>query len=233
MENTIHPAAVVASDVSLGRANRVGAFAIIEGRVELGDRNWIGAHAVVGATPEVRAVDHFARDVSRGTGVRIGNGNVIREAAQVHAGWIGGTVVGDDCFIMNQAYLAHDVELGSRVTIASSVLLAGHVRVGDAANIGLGAVVHQRRVIGGGAMIGMGAVVTHDIPPFAKVYGNPARVRGVNRVAMERSGVSGDLVAELERQYADYSEDGLLGTIEAGELVDQSFATWAVWKRAN
>jgi carbonic anhydrase/acetyltransferase-like protein (isoleucine patch superfamily) len=30
--------------------------------------------------------------------------------------------------------------------------------------------------IGTGAAVGMGAVVTHDVPPYAVVAGNPARV---------------------------------------------------------
>ena len=79
---------------------------------------------------------------------------------------------------MNKVYVGHDGDIGDGVTMASSVTLGGHVVVGDRANLGLGAIVHQRRVIGPGVMLGMGSVVTRDVPPFAKAFGNPARVRG-------------------------------------------------------
>jgi UDP-N-acetylglucosamine acyltransferase len=63
------------------------------------------------------------------------------------------------------------------------------VQVGERANLGMGAVVHQFRVVGGGAMVGMGAAVTRDVPPYAKAFGNPARVRGADTVGLRRAGV--------------------------------------------
>lgn len=50
--------------------------------------------------------------------------------------------------------------------------------VEQGASIGGGAVVLPGVRIGRKAMIGAGAVVTRDVPPFAIVAGNPARVRG-------------------------------------------------------
>jgi UDP-N-acetylglucosamine acyltransferase len=97
---------------------------------------------------------------------------------------------------MNKVYVGHDGEIGDGVVVASSVTMGGHVSVGDNANLGLGAIVHQRRVIGPGVMLGMGSVVTRDVPPFAKSFGNPARVQGVNTVGMTRQGLD---VADAER----------------------------------
>jgi UDP-N-acetylglucosamine acyltransferase len=85
--------------------------------------------------------------------------------------------------------------------MASGVLLGGHVVVGDRANLGLGTVVHQRRVIGPDAMVGMGSVVTRDLPPFARAFGTPARVHGVNAVGMGRQGISTADVAALAELY--------------------------------
>lgn len=197
--NTIHPTAVIDSTVSLGRDIRVGPNAVIVGRVEIGDRTYIGAGAVIGVLPEVRSVDHLQDAEERpegrpaGSHVVIGSDVIIREGAQIHAGWRGLTRVGDRVMIMNQSYVAHDCEIEDDATLASSVLLAGHVTVGRGANLGLGAKVHQRVVIGPQAMIGMGSVVTRDVPPWALAYGVPARVRGANAVGLERAGLDADV----------------------------------------
>lgn len=212
--NDIHPTAVVSGDVQLGSGNTIGPFAVVTGPVVIGDGNWIGAGVVIGAPPEVRSWPHPTVDApSTAGGVVIGHRNVIREHAQIHQGWKAQTVIGDDAFIMNQCYIAHDGRLGDGVTLASSVLLAGHVQIGDGANLGLGTAVHQFRRIGRGAMIGMSSVVTRDLPPYAKAFGSPAKVQGANVIGMERSGVDAELVAALAALYSGASSvadaDGL------------------------
>ncbi len=176
----------------------IGPFVVITGDARIGDGNWIGAGVVIGASPEVRSFDHRG---GQSAGVVIGSRNVIREYAQIHGGLKKPTVVGDDSFLMNQVYIAHDGSLGHGVTMASSVLLAGHVTVGDGANLGLGSKVHQFRTIGAGTMVGMGSVVTRDLPPFAMAYGSPARVHGANRVGLERQGVDAASVAAIHDAY--------------------------------
>lgn len=226
MPNSIHPTAIISGEVVLGSGNTIGPFVTITGPVTMGDGNWIGAGVVIGAPPEVRGYKHprEASDVA-GNGVVIGDRNVIREYAQIHHGWKAKTQLGDDLFIMNQVYIAHDCEIGNGVTMASSALLAGHVRVGAAANLGLGASVHQRVRIGGGTMIGMGAVVTRDVPPFAKAFGSPARVRGVNSIGMERSGMSTSAISAVASVYSMPVRD-LAVLASLPELADH-FTGWA------
>ncbi len=47
----------------------------------------------------------------------------------------------------------------------------------EGASIGANATIVCGVIIGRGAMVGAGAVVTRDVPDFATVTGNPARVR--------------------------------------------------------
>lgn len=49
-------------------------------------------------------------------------------------------------------------------------------RIGCDVWIGANAMVLRGRTIGTGACIGGGAVVTHDVPPYAVVVGNPAKI---------------------------------------------------------
>lgn len=226
--NTVHPSAVISGEVTLGRGNTIGPHVVITGPVTIGDDNWLGAGVVVGAPPEVRSFRHPRSEAdSAGGGVVIGSGNTVREYAQIHHGWKARTTVGDDAFIMNQCYIAHDSELGDGVTMASSVLLAGHVKLGPGANLGLGTSVHQFREIGRGAMVGMGSVVTKDVPPFAKAYGNPAAVRGANVIGMERSGVDAAVVRALAALYTDAGplDDASLEAIE-DESVREAVLRW-------
>jgi len=213
--NDIHPTAVIEGDVRLGSGNVIGPFVVVRGPVTIGDDNWLGAGVVVGAPPEVRSFEHPGlSSESAGGGVVIGSRTVIREAAQVHQGWKGVTTVGDDAFVMNQSYVAHDCVLEDGVTLASSVLLAGHVHVGAGANLGLGTTVHQTRSIGRGAMVGMGSVVTRDLPPFSKSWGSPARVASANVVGMRRAGHEEAVVTALARAY----EDGRTSPADLKEL---------------
>jgi acetyltransferase-like isoleucine patch superfamily enzyme len=62
------------------------------------------------------------------------------------------------------------------VHLAPGATLCGLVSVGDGAMIATGATVLPRIKIGQGATVGGGAVVVKDVPDYAVVVGNPARV---------------------------------------------------------
>ncbi len=198
-DNVIHPTAVIGDGVILGSGNRIDANVVITGNVVIGDSNWFCAGTIIGAAPEIRAIrpdsaGHFEGSFA---GVVIGNNNVFREASQVHQGHKRATTIGDDVYIMNQVYVAHDCLLDSGVTLASSVLLAGNVRVHRSANIGLGTTVHQGLEIGPLSMVGMGSVVTRPVPAFSKAYGVPVRAVGINSVGLSRSGFTDEEIAEI------------------------------------
>lgn len=229
--NSIHPSAQLIGDVSLGTGNTIASHVVIVGPVTIGNDNWIGTGVVIGAPPEVRSWPHpeDALTPTSGNGIVIGDRNVVREYAQIHQGWRGITRIGNDVFIMNQSYVAHDCSVEDNATLASSVLLAGHVTVGAGANLGLGTSVHQYLYVGEGAMVGMASAITRNVPPFAKIYGNPARVHGANTVGMERAGMPLETIAAATAAFsAPYeltlsSLDGAIGLA----------ASLAAWRTHN
>jgi len=162
---------------------------------------------ILGAPPEIRGFPHTGDwdEPGPGAGIRIGSLNVFREYSLVHQGSKDATVVGSSCFVMNKVYIAHDCELSDSVTLAASVSLGGHVRVGAGANVGLSSQVHQRRVIGPGSMVGMGSVVTRDVPPYAKVFGTPARFQGLNTAGLDRAQIPEVAQEWLRQAYADHT----------------------------
>lgn len=194
--------AFIGPGVDLGEDVSIGPFAVLVGPTRIGDHVRIGAGSHVGGAPEIASVrqndawdgdlDHFE--------VVVGDHTVLRDHVVIHHGSVRPTVVGSGCQLFSRTYVAHDVHVGDGVTLSAGVSLGGHVTVRPGANLGLNVGVHQRRVVGALAMVGMGTPVVRDVPPFATVYGVPARVQGVNRFGMQRAGIRAeeiDAVAEL------------------------------------
>ena len=87
--------------------------------------------------------------------------------------------------------------------------LAGHVTVEDYAVIGGLAAMHQFCRIGKMAMIGGCSKVVQDVPPFMMADGNPAETRTINKIGMERNGVSEEAQAALRQAYKILFREGL------------------------
>jgi UDP-N-acetylglucosamine acyltransferase len=208
----IHPSAVIGDGVRLGVDVKIGPAAVILGPAVIGDRVWIGPGVVIGTPPEISTLAQnaaWAGDLDH-KGVEVGRDTVIRELSTIHQGSLRPTRVGAGTWVLNSCYIAHDCTVGDHVTLSAGTRLGGHVQVGDYANLGMNTVVHQRRIIGGGAMVGMGTPISRDVPPFAKAYGNPPRVHGVNEYALKRLGVSVTMIERLRDAILDGDVSGLL-----------------------
>ena len=228
--NTIHPTAVIGPGVVLGEGNVIGPFVVLAAGTRVGDRNWFGPGVVAGTPGQSRRHPHPAAWESSGETafpLTIGDDNVFREYATLHAGTVRPTAVGSRCYVMNTANVAHDAVIDDDVTLTSAVQLGGHTVICHGANLGLGAVVHQFAVIGAGAMVGMGSVVLGSVPPWAITVGNPAAVRGVNVVGMTRAGHPAELAQAVAARHS--------GSVRAGalpEAIEADFDSFDVLRHA-
>jgi sugar O-acyltransferase (sialic acid O-acetyltransferase NeuD family) len=102
----------------------------------------------------------------------------IGEGSQVlaHSSICVDTVIGRTCIINTASSVDHECNIGDGVHIGPGAIIAGLVKIGSCAMVGTGATILPRITIGEGAIIGAGAVVTKDVPDFAVVTGNPAKI---------------------------------------------------------
>jgi UDP-N-acetylglucosamine acyltransferase len=212
----IHPSAIMSPRARIGSGCVIGPYVTIGDDVELGDGVRIESHCVVDGHTTIGDDSHIYPFVSIGlppqdlkfageaTQTIIGRRNRIREFVTVHRGTKGGggiTQIGDDCFLMAQAHIAHDCLIGNHVIMANAATLAGHVTVHDRANIGAYSGVHQFCRIGREAYVGGYSVVVKDALPFALTVGNHAKCYGLNKVGARRRGYSKETIDALHHAF--------------------------------
>ena len=246
----IHPTAIVDPQVQLAPDVDVGPGCVVQGQVviesgcrligrvylngpvTLGQANTLYPFVCVGFEPQ-----HLGY---RGgsAGVVIGDRNVFREMAVVHASMEKDrpTRIGDDNYFMTNAHVGHDVHVTDHCTIASGALLAGYAHLEPQIIMGGNSAIHQHCRIGRLAFMGGGATASRDVAPFM-LSRHDDQVIGLNIVGLRRSGVdraaidslrmafrmlylsnhSNPIAADLIEQFAD---DTLPGAKLLHELVD-------------
>ena len=215
MSTRIHPSAIVSKDAQLGEDVEVGPFAII------GEGCIVGAGCVIASRATLERNVILASNVKVGSGsilggdpqdlkykgepttVEVGEGTTIREYSTINRGTEQSfkTTVGKQCFIMSYVHLAHDCHIGDGVILGNTVQLAGHVTIDDKAIVSGQSAVHQFVQIGRYSFTGGCSRVSKDVPPYVKANGNPIRLYGLNKVGLQRNGVSEDVQRELKRAY--------------------------------
>ena len=182
----IGPYCVLGAGVVLGAGCRLHSHVVLEGPTRIGKGNQFFPFCSVGQKTQ----DLKYR--SEPTHLIIGDQNVFREFVTVNRATGKGdkTVVGSHNTELAYSHIAHDCVLGNHIVMSNCGTLAGHVTVEDHAVIGGLTAVHQFCRIGKMAITGGCSKVVQDVPPFMMADGNPAEVRTINKVGLERNGVS-------------------------------------------
>jgi len=220
---TIHPTAVIHPGAKIGEGCQIGPYCVIGEHVTLGADCKLHSHVVIDGHTTLGSGNVIYPFASIGlqtqdlkwkggtTWTRIGNNNTFREYVTIHSATSDGdaTVVGSDNNILAYCHIAHDCQLGNHIIMSNVGTLAGHVKVEDHAIVGGLAAVHQFCRIGTMAIIGGCSKVVQDVPPYMLADGNPAETRTVNKVGLERNGVSEEAQAALKQAYKIIFRDGL------------------------
>ena len=219
----IHPTAVIHPKAQIGADCHIGPFCAIGEHVVLGDQCHLHSHVVIdghttlGQRNEIfpfASIGLKTQDLKWKGGItrtRIGDDNTFRECVTINSATSDGesTVVGSHNHILAYSHVAHNVVVGNHVIMSNVATLAGHVIVEDHAVVGGLAAIHQFCRIGRMSIIGGCSKVVQDVPPFMLVDGNPAETRTVNKVGLERNGISDEAQAALRQAFKILFREGL------------------------
>jgi len=182
---TIGQGAIIGPEVIIGSGTTVGPNSVVEGKTILGNNNKIFPNVFLGLEPQ------DLKYKGANTELIIGDDNTFRECVTINKATNQGekTIIGNNNLLMAYSHIGHNCEIGNNVILSNSVQVAGHVIIEDCAIVGGCLGIHQFVHIGYLSMIGGMTRVTRDVPPFCLAEGSPARLRGLNKVGIKRSGL--------------------------------------------
>ena len=129
--------------------------------------------------------DYFAHKTAiLDEGCRIGEGTRIWHFTHIMSEAVIGKncVLGQNVMVANRVTIGDNVKIQNNVSVYEGVICEDDVFLGPSMVftnvIGANATIVCGHTIGRYALIGAGAVVTHDVPDYALITGNPGRQAG-------------------------------------------------------
>jgi UDP-2-acetamido-3-amino-2,3-dideoxy-glucuronate N-acetyltransferase len=176
----VHPTAVVDAPADIGAGTKIWHFS----HVMAGSK--IGAHCNIG------------QNVVVSPRCTIGNNVKIQNNVSVYTG----VTIEDDVFLGPSMVFTNVINPRAFIERKSEYK---PTRVCRGASVGANATIVCGVTLGEYCLIGAGAVVTRDVPPYATVYGNPARLHGYTcwcGVQLKATGPSTHECPDCHRRYA-------------------------------
>jgi UDP-2-acetamido-3-amino-2,3-dideoxy-glucuronate N-acetyltransferase len=179
----VHPSSFVDEGAEIGAGTKVWHFCHIMPRARIGRNCTIGQNAFIAPDTIIGDNAHMQNNVS------------------IYAG----VILEDDVFLGPSMVFTNVINPRSAVQRKDEYKTT---LVKRGASIGANATIVCGVTLGRYSFVGAGSVVTHDVPDYALVYGNPARVRGWMCSCGE--GIEFDLNnhAKCARCGSEYAKDG-------------------------
>lgn len=225
----IHPTAVIEDGAEIGEGTTIGPFCVIGSQVKIGQNNilhssvTIGGNTTLGDENEIfpyACLGMKTQDLKHSggnPGVRIGHRNAIREYVTINCATDDGdyTLVGDNCLIQAYCHVAHDCILSGDNIVSSGAKISGHVELGRGAIVSGMTGIVQFVKIGEYAFIGGFAKLANDVPPYCIADGIPAKVVTINKIGLERNGVSKPDIRAIHQAFkCIYKSDKLMNEVK-------------------
>jgi UDP-N-acetylglucosamine acyltransferase len=211
----IHATAIIDGRAEVGEGTVIGPYSVVGPDVSIGEGCWLQHHVTLTGPARIGPRNKFYAYCSIGqqtqdlkyqgepTYLEIGEANTFREFVTVNRSTAstGKTRIGDGGNFLAYSHIGHDCTVGDEVVFSNNGTLAGHVQVGDHAIMGGLTAVHQFCRIGRFAITGGCSKIVQDLPPFMIADGNPAKVRGINLVGLERNNFSAESVRLIKEAF--------------------------------
>ncbi|MFX0069905.1 MAG: acyltransferase [Candidatus Hermodarchaeota archaeon] len=161
---------MIKKDYKIGKNATIREPAIIYPNNQIGD-NFQTGHFIT-----IREDNKIGNNVSIGSHSNVEHHIIIEDNVRIHS----------NCFIPEYSILKHDCWIGPNVVLTNALYprsinvkneLIGPT-IEEYAKIGANSTILPGIKIGKHALVGAGSVVTKDVPDFAIVIGNPAKVIG-------------------------------------------------------
>ena len=166
-EYFVHESSYVDDNVNIGKGTKIWHFSHIMSGCEIGEKCNIGQNVVI--SPQVK----------------LGKGVKIQNNVSVYTG----VVCEDDVFLGPSCVFTNVVNPRSFIERKSEYR---ETRISRGASVGANVTIVCGHSIGKYALIGAGAVVTKNVPDYALVVGNPAKILGYVCKCGERLHFAGD-----------------------------------------
>jgi UDP-2-acetamido-3-amino-2,3-dideoxy-glucuronate N-acetyltransferase len=149
----VHESSYIDMPVKIGRGTKIWHFSHVMNDCEIGENCNIGQNVFIAS------------------GVKLGNGVKIQNNVSVYTG----ITCEDNVFLGPSCVFTNVINPRSFIEKKSEFK---RTLIKEGASIGANATIICGHTIGKFSLIGAGSVVTKDVPDYALVYGNPAKLAG-------------------------------------------------------
>ena len=213
MTQLIHKTSEISNSVKIGNNVSIGPYCYIDGNITIGDGTNILSHScifgntTIGSNNKIYPFTNIGCDPQdlkyegEDSILVIGDNNVIRENVTISKGTKADnliTQIGHSNLFMNGTHIAHDCQIGNHNIFATNAAIAGHAKILNKVIIGGLSAVQQFTTIGSYSMIGGASAVDKNIMPASLVFGNRAKLRGLNLVGLRRANFTNEEIRIIE-----------------------------------